>query len=111
MVEKSDAVSISALPVPSKESVSAILVSFVSRFILAVLSIISPPFQNGHGWNWHGPSVPHFLQNTQYPDGSFPAPVWNNEMMLVFFKKSSTFNGEKNRAVPFVGSTWFGPAK
>ena len=25
--------------------------------------------------------------------------------------KSSTLNGEKNFAVPFVGSTWFGPAK
>ena len=27
------------------------------------------------------------------------------------YKDKTTFNGEKNRAVPFVGSTWFGPAK
>jgi hypothetical protein len=33
------------------------------------------------------------------------------EIMLDFFWKSSTFNGLEKRAVPFVGSTWFGPAK
>src|SRR5699024_7792695 len=33
------------------------------------------------------------------------------EMILDFLIKSSTERGEKNLAVPFVGSTWFGPAK
>ena len=32
-------------------------------------------------------------------------------MILDFLIKSSTPSGEKNLAVPFVGSTWFGPAK
>ena len=31
--------------------------------------------------------------------------------MLDFLMKSSTDKGEKNLAVPLVGSTWFGPAK
>jgi hypothetical protein len=31
-------------------------------------------------------------------------------MTLIFFKKLSTDRGEKNRAVPEVGSTWQGPA-
>ena len=30
--------------------------------------------------------------------------------MLMDFRKLSTDSGEKNRAVPEVGSTWFGPA-
>ena len=29
----------------------------------------------------------------------------------IFLMKSSTERAEKNLAVPFVGSTWFGPAK
>ena len=33
------------------------------------------------------------------------------EMMLDFLIKSSTDKAEKNFAVPFVGRTWFGPAK
>ena len=33
------------------------------------------------------------------------------EIILDFFIKSSTLSGEKNLAVPFVGKTWFGPAK
>ena len=33
------------------------------------------------------------------------------EIMLDFLIKSSTLRAEKNFAVPFVGSTWFGPAK
>jgi len=33
------------------------------------------------------------------------------EIMLLFFIKSERFKGEKNLAVPLVGSTWLGPAK
>ena len=32
-------------------------------------------------------------------------------MILDFLMKSSTLKGEKNFAVPLVGSTWLGPAK
>ena len=35
--------------------------------------------------------------------------VGNN--IFHFFTKSSTFRGEKKRAVPLVGRTWLGPAK
>ena len=35
---------------------------------------------------------------------------WSNSMTLMVFKKLSTDRGEKNRAVPLVGRTWFGPA-
>ena len=41
----------------------------------------------------------------------FPSASFEYEIILDFFIKSSTDNGEKNFAVPFVGSTWFGPAK
>jgi hypothetical protein len=35
----------------------------------------------------------------------------SKRITLVRFRKSSTPSGEKKRAEPPVGSTWFGPAR
>src|SRR5205085_5956846 len=39
------------------------------------------------------------------------APAGDTSMMLVRFWKSYTPSGEEKRALPAVGSTWFGPAQ
>ena len=39
-----------------------------------------------------------------------PQALGGQEMKVLRFMKSSTFNPEENRALRDVGNTWFGPA-
>ena len=43
--------------------------------------------------------------------GTMTQILCENAREVVAVEISSTLSGEKNFAVPFVGSTWFGPAK
>ena len=97
-------------------SLSLISVSFVLRSTDSFsCHICSPPtvlrLQNGQQWSWHVQSAVLKLQTVQCLCESYAELLLNKYTILDFLTKSSTESAEKNFAVPFVGRTWFGPAK